>query len=118
MLHRSLDDGAETEMSKLLEWAEERKLIDGRVHRTLMKEFSRRIESKARGRQATGGVLQQLKRLRGGVGKQGNVVSATHSGGGMSQTLSQPNLQTQVAPQPYHGQHVSPPPQWQSGISF
>ena len=49
MLHRSSDDGGvETEMSKLLDWAEERRLIDGSVHTILMKEFSRRIESKTR----------------------------------------------------------------------
>lgn len=51
MLHRSADDGGvETEMSKLLDWAEERRLIDGEVHSILMKEFSRRIESKTRKR--------------------------------------------------------------------
>jgi diacylglycerol kinase (ATP) len=49
MLHRSVDDwGVEMEMSKLLDWAEERKMIDGQVHSILMKEFSRRIESKTR----------------------------------------------------------------------
>jgi diacylglycerol kinase (ATP) len=51
MLHRSSDDGGvETEMSKLLDWAEERQLIDGEVHSILMKEYSRRIESKNRRR--------------------------------------------------------------------
>jgi diacylglycerol kinase (ATP) len=51
MLHRSMDDGGvETEMSKLLDWAEERRLIDTHVHTILMKEFSRRIESKTRQR--------------------------------------------------------------------
>ena len=53
MLHRSTDDGGvETEMSKLLDWAEERQLIDRQVHSILMKEFSRRIESKIRQRRA------------------------------------------------------------------
>jgi diacylglycerol kinase (ATP) len=53
MLHRSADDGGvETEMSKLLEWAEARKMIDSHVHALLMKEFSRRIESKTRQRRA------------------------------------------------------------------
>lgn len=65
MLHRSMEDGVETEMSKLLEWAEERKLIDATVHRALMKEFSRRIESKTRRRRSVaGGVLQNLTRRR------------------------------------------------------
>ena len=53
MLHRSADDGGvETEMSKLLEWAEARKMIDSHVHTLLMKEYSRRIESKTRQRRA------------------------------------------------------------------
>jgi diacylglycerol kinase (ATP) len=51
MLHRSADDGGvETEMSKLLDWAEERRIIDSEVHSILMKEYSRRIESKTRRR--------------------------------------------------------------------
>lgn len=52
MLHRSHDEsgGVETEVAKLLEWAEERQIIDRNVHSTLMKEFSRRIESKTRQR--------------------------------------------------------------------
>lgn len=52
MLHRSHDEsgGVETEVAKLLDWAEERKIIDRNVHSTLMKEFSRRIESKTRQR--------------------------------------------------------------------
>lgn len=50
MLHRAPDDGSgvETEMSKLLGWAEERQIIDKHVHDALMKEFSRRIECKTR----------------------------------------------------------------------
>lgn len=51
MLHRSADDGGvETEMSKLLDWAEERQIIDSEVHSIMMKEYSRRIESKTRKR--------------------------------------------------------------------
>ena len=52
MLHRSANDsnGVETEMTNLLDWAEERQLITDRVHDALMKEFSRRIESKTRER--------------------------------------------------------------------
>jgi hypothetical protein len=52
MLHRSADEsgGVETEMAKLLDWAEERQIIDRNVHSTLMKEFSRRIERKTRQR--------------------------------------------------------------------
>jgi len=53
MLHRSVDDGGvETEMSELLDWAEERKVIDEKTHEVLMKEFSRRIESKTRQRRS------------------------------------------------------------------
>jgi diacylglycerol kinase (ATP) len=53
MLHRSADDGGvETEMSKLLDWAEERQLVDRQVHTILMKEFSRRIESHTRQRRS------------------------------------------------------------------
>lgn len=60
MLHRSADDGGvETEMSKLLEWAEARKMIDSHVHSLLMKEFSRRIESKSRQRRAAAVARQQ-----------------------------------------------------------
>lgn len=52
MLHRSAEDsnGVETEMAKLLDWAEDRDLINNRVHGILMKEFSRRIERKTRQR--------------------------------------------------------------------
>jgi len=52
MLHRSAVDsnGVETEMANLLDWAEDKKLIDETVHAALMKEFSRRIESKTRQR--------------------------------------------------------------------
>lgn len=50
MLHRADDGGGgvETEMASLIDWAEEKNLIDGKVHDALMKEFSRRIESKVR----------------------------------------------------------------------
>ena len=52
MLHRSANDsnGIETEMANLLDWAKTRQLIDGKVHETMMKEFSKRIESKTRQR--------------------------------------------------------------------
>jgi Diacylglycerol kinase accessory domain len=52
MLHRSAHEsgGMETEMAKLLDWAEDREIIDRNVHDILMKEFSRRIESKTRKR--------------------------------------------------------------------
>ena len=76
MLHRSADDGGiETEMSQLLDWAEERRLIDGQVHTALMKEFSRRIESKTRERRHENNVLQNLKRAIGstsGISSMGN----------------------------------------------
>jgi diacylglycerol kinase (ATP) len=52
MLHRSAVDsnGVETETANLLDWAEDKKLIDEKIHAALMKEFSRRIESKTRQR--------------------------------------------------------------------
>mmetsp|Transcript_12865 Transcript_12865/g.17226 ORF Transcript_12865/g.17226 Transcript_12865/m.17226 type:complete len:272 (+) Transcript_12865:2616-3431(+) len=52
MLHRATNEGGgvETEMAKLLDWAEERKVIDRNVHSVLMKEFSRRIEKKTQQR--------------------------------------------------------------------
>lgn len=86
MLHRSADDGGvEMEMSKLLDWAEERKMIDSQVHMILMKEFSRRIESKNRQR-----------RVRE---KDGNIMSTLKkaiSSGGMSNSLSNiPSSQVQ-----------------------
>lgn len=65
MLHRSADGGGvETEMSKLLDWAEERQLIDNTVHSILMKEFSRRIESQARKRRVreSDNIMYNLKK--------------------------------------------------------
>jgi diacylglycerol kinase (ATP) len=55
-------NGVETEMAKLLDWAEDRKLIDKEVHGALMKEFSRRIESKTRQRRTKEHPLLTLKR--------------------------------------------------------
>lgn len=67
MLHRAADDGggAETEMAKLLDWAEERQIIDQNVHATLMKEFSRRIESKIRQKKfnAQENLMKSLKKV-------------------------------------------------------
>jgi len=66
MLHRSPDEsgGVETEMAKLLDWAEERHIIDQSAHATMMKEFSRRIESKTRQRRVKSqdNLMQSLKR--------------------------------------------------------
>jgi hypothetical protein len=78
MLHRSADDsnGVETEMANLLDWAEERKLIDGRVHSVLMKEFSRRIESKTRQRREQSRSAFSLKRAIGSTGSLGPGSSA------------------------------------------
>ena len=69
MLHKSMaQNGVETEMAKLLDWAEEQKLIDGTVHSKLMKEFSRRIESKTRQRrvQSQDNLMHTFKRAMGG----------------------------------------------------
>lgn len=71
MLHKSEDDnGVETEMAKLLDWAEERKLITADTHYTLMKEFSRRIEYKTRQRrqQSRDNLMFSLKRAIGSSG--------------------------------------------------
>jgi Diacylglycerol kinase accessory domain len=74
MLHRSADEsgGVETEMAKLLDWAEERKIINRNVHGILMKEFSRRIENKTRQRRVKSqdNLMLSLKRamLSGGGG--------------------------------------------------
>jgi hypothetical protein len=87
MLHRSADDGGvETEMSKLLDWAEERKLVDGQVHSVLMKEFSRRIESKTRQRRTRNqdNIMYSLKRAIGSTGAMSSMQGAQQwpSGGG------------------------------------
>jgi len=89
MLHRSADDGGvEMEMSKLLDWAEERKMIDSQVHTILMKEFSRRIESKTRQRRvrAQDNIMTTLKKAISsggvknlGVGGAGTVLSRDNS---------------------------------------
>merc|ERR1712045_903428 len=52
MLHRATEEGGgvEAEVAKLLNWAEDKKIIDHAAHGTLMREFSRRIESKTRAR--------------------------------------------------------------------
>ncbi|KAG7366557.1 diacylglycerol kinase accessory domain protein [Nitzschia inconspicua] len=55
-------NGVETEMAKLLDWAEDRNLINKEVHGALMKEFSRRIESKTRQRRSKEHPLLTLKR--------------------------------------------------------
>jgi len=55
MLHRAAAEGGgvETEVGSLLEWAEERQIIDKNIHATLMREFSRRIESKKRAKRVS-----------------------------------------------------------------
>jgi diacylglycerol kinase (ATP) len=97
MLHRSPDEsgGVETEMSKLLDWAEERRLIDSQVHSILMKEFSRRIECKTRQRrvrsqESSTNVLHNLKRAIGSTASMSNMTG----GGGMgmpSQSIATTN---------------------------
>jgi diacylglycerol kinase (ATP) len=112
MLHRSADDGAETEVSKLLEWAEERQLIDGTAHGILRKEFSRRIESKMRRRQsaASNTVLHNLSRA---IGSSGALQHQNHQSSGTSNLSPGVNGQSRSnAPsQPYkYG--------WHGGIAF
>lgn len=65
MLHKSMaQNGVETEMARLLDWAEETKLIDASVHSKLMTEFSRRIEDKTRQKrvQSQDNLMFSLKR--------------------------------------------------------
>jgi diacylglycerol kinase (ATP) len=84
MLHRSVDDGGvETEMSRMLEWAEERKLIDKQVHSILMKEFSRRIESKTRQRRfrAQDNIMSTLKKA---ISSGAMLDTTGHSSGGIA----------------------------------
>ena len=52
MLHRANEEGGgvEAEIAKLLNWAKEEEIIGPEAHGTLMREFSRRIESKTRAR--------------------------------------------------------------------
>jgi hypothetical protein len=66
MLHRAMEEGGgiECEVSRLLDWAAEKKIIERNVHHILMKEFSRRIESKNRERRikSQGTVFSTMKR--------------------------------------------------------
>ena len=48
MLHRAEENELITDMSELLDWAEDKGVIAQSQHATLMREFSRRIESKKR----------------------------------------------------------------------
>ncbi|KAL3911367.1 MAG: hypothetical protein SGILL_007307, partial [Bacillariaceae sp.] len=71
MLHRSAEEsnGVETEVAKVLDWAEDSRLIDNRVHAAIMKEFSRRIESKTRQRRHKENLMFSLKRaIKSGSG--------------------------------------------------
>eukprot|EP00531_Pseudo-nitzschia_arenysensis_P000470 CAMPEP_0116127858 /NCGR_PEP_ID=MMETSP0329-20121206/7056_1 /TAXON_ID=697910 /ORGANISM="Pseudo-nitzschia arenysensis, Strain B593" /LENGTH=1025 /DNA_ID=CAMNT_0003621969 /DNA_START=35 /DNA_END=3112 /DNA_ORIENTATION=- len=66
MLHRSADEsnGVETEVAKLLDWAKSGQLIDDKGHEAMMKEFSKRIESKTRQRRvrSNDNLMTSLKR--------------------------------------------------------
>jgi len=92
MLHRSADEsnGVETEMAKLLDWAEERELIDGKVHDALMKEFSRRIETKTRQRRVRSkdNLMFSLKRA---INSGTNISGNQHFHGGVVPTGSSGN---------------------------
>jgi diacylglycerol kinase (ATP) len=81
MLHRSADEsnGVETEMAKLLDWAEDRHLIDTKVHGALMKEFSRRIESKTRQRRVRSkdNLMFTLQRAMNARSRSGHNIHST-----------------------------------------
>jgi len=72
MLHRSADEsnGVEMEVANLCQWAENSHIIDNKVHEALMKEFSRRIESKTRQRrvQSNDNLMTHLKRAINSAG--------------------------------------------------
>mmetsp|Transcript_2206 Transcript_2206/g.4455 ORF Transcript_2206/g.4455 Transcript_2206/m.4455 type:complete len:1021 (-) Transcript_2206:1848-4910(-) len=99
MLHRSADDGGiETEMSKLLDWAEDRSLIDGQVHTLLMKEFSRRIETKTRHKRQGQNMIQNLKRAIGSTGAMStaaNTQRAAHRSHLQSYSMEEPLTRSQ-----------------------
>ena len=84
MLHRSADEsnGVEMEMANLLDWATPH-LIDGKVHEVLMKEFSRRIESKTRQRrvQSKDNLMTHLKRAINNAGNHSDQSTSGSSGG-------------------------------------
>lgn len=84
MLHRSADEsnGVEMEMANLLDWATPH-LIDGKVHEVLMKEFSRRIESKTRQRrvQSKDNLMTHLKRAINNAGNNSDQSTSGSSGG-------------------------------------
>lgn len=91
MLHRSADDGGvETEMSKLLDWAEARNMIDSQVHTILMKEFSRRIESKTRKRRVRqqDNIMSTLKKAMSSGAMATSLSGSSHNawqgGGGIA----------------------------------
>jgi len=85
MLHRSPDEsgGVETEMAKLLDWAEEKHHIDRSTHALLMKEFSRRIENKTRQRrvQSQDNLMFSLKRAIANTSAATNAAAAVATGG-------------------------------------
>mmetsp|Transcript_33369 Transcript_33369/g.37227 ORF Transcript_33369/g.37227 Transcript_33369/m.37227 type:complete len:1098 (+) Transcript_33369:235-3528(+) len=86
MIHRSADEsnGIESEMANLLDWASNRHLIDGKVHEALMKEFSRRIESKTRQRrvQSNDNLMTHLKRAINNANISNNHNNSINIGGG------------------------------------
>jgi Diacylglycerol kinase accessory domain len=84
MLHRSAVDsnGVETEMANLLDWAEDKKLIDEKIHAALMKEFSRRIESKTRQRREQGHRLVGFS-LKRAIASSGNMGGGNGSSAGI-----------------------------------
>lgn len=81
MLHRSEDrSGVETEVGSLLDWAEKRQLISSDVHYAMVKEFSRRIETKTRqrrNRRDQDNIMYSLKRAIGSTG----AISSSYNNG-------------------------------------
>ena len=108
MLHRSADDGGiETEMSKLLEWAEERQLIDRHVHSVLMKEFSRRIETKTRQRRVRSKEHNVIENLRRAIGSTGAISSLGGGGGGIGVRIASSACSSSHKQHHHHQQFAS-----------
>ncbi len=94
MLHKAeADVGGDvaTEMTSVLDWAEERKIIDGGQHAALMKEFSRRIEG-MRMKKRKGGSRDNLVSLGQGVVtrtlRKGMSMAKAGASGGMARSES------------------------------
>jgi macrodomain Ter protein organizer (MatP/YcbG family) len=96
MLHRSAEDGGiETEVCSLLDWAEERKMIDRQIHAALMKEFSRRIEGRTRQRRHRAGETGVMSTLKKAISSGAIATSSSLSSSSQQQQQQQIQQQQQ-----------------------